>query len=83
MTEIQWIKSSFSQGNGNCVEVGRWNKSSFSNGASACIEVSAGHPADGDDVFLRESDDPGVIVRTTAVKWAAFIAGAKAGEFDL
>lgn len=78
MTEIQWRKSSYSQGNGNCVQVG-WTKSSFSNGSSACVEVRG----DDDAIYLRESDDPDMIVTTSRAKWEAFLAGAKAGEFDL
>ncbi|EGX60880.1 hypothetical protein SZN_05482 [Streptomyces zinciresistens K42] len=31
---------------------------------------------------MRESDNPDVIVTTTRAKLAAFLAGAKAGEFD-
>ncbi|ATW49695.1 DUF397 domain-containing protein [Streptomyces peucetius] len=55
-----------------------WRKSSFSADTGACIEV-----AEGDDcVFLRESDEPDVIVRTTRRKLRAFLEGAKAGEFD-
>lgn len=36
---IAWRKSSFSNGDTGCVEVG-WRKSSFSNGGSACVEVA-------------------------------------------
>lgn len=76
---IVWRKSSFSSGSGsNCVEVG-WAKSTFSNGSSACVEVRGSD----DSIYLRESDDPDTVVTTSRVKWAAFIAGAKAGEFDL
>ncbi|MEU6484450.1 DUF397 domain-containing protein [Streptomyces sp. NPDC046887] len=55
-----------------------WRKSSYSGEANNCIEMAT---ADG-EVLLRESDDPGVVVRTTKSKLAAFLAGAKAGEFD-
>ncbi|MFE4357057.1 MULTISPECIES: DUF397 domain-containing protein [unclassified Kitasatospora] len=58
-----------------------WQKSSFSNadGGSTCVELAA----EGNDVrFLRESDDPSVIVTTTTTKLRAFLLGAKAGEFD-
>lgn len=56
----------------------RWRKSSFSADTGACIEVAE----KGDFVFLRESDEPDVIVRTTRRKLRAFVEGAKAGEFD-
>ncbi|MFJ7276597.1 DUF397 domain-containing protein [Kitasatospora sp. NPDC098663] len=58
-----------------------WQKSSFSDadGGSTCLELAAGV----DSLrHLRESDDPAIIVTTTAAKLRAFILGAKAGEFD-
>ncbi|MEU8974472.1 DUF397 domain-containing protein [Streptomyces monashensis] len=55
-----------------------WRKSSFSADTGNCIEI-AEH--DG-YVFLRESDDPELVVRTTRRKLRAFLDGAKAGEFD-
>ncbi|MFJ3791877.1 DUF397 domain-containing protein [Kitasatospora sp. NPDC090091] len=58
-----------------------WQKSSFSGaeGADNCLELASGV---GDLRHLRESDDPDVIVTTTAARLRAFILGAKAGEFD-
>ncbi|MER7771892.1 DUF397 domain-containing protein [Kitasatospora sp. NPDC096140] len=55
-----------------------WRKSSFSEAASNCVEVRAVNEV----IELRESDDGDVIVRTTPAKFAAFLRGAKAGEFD-
>ncbi|MGW3184530.1 DUF397 domain-containing protein [Kitasatospora sp. NPDC001119] len=55
-----------------------WQKSSFSEANNNCVEVRA---ADG-VVELRESDEGDVIVRTTHPKFANFLQGAKAGEFD-
>ncbi|WP_405778444.1 DUF397 domain-containing protein [Streptomyces sp. NBC_00859] len=55
-----------------------WRKSSFSEQAGNCLELAV---VDG-DVLVRESDDPAVVVRTTPAKLAAFLAGAKSGEFD-
>ncbi|WP_030055506.1 MULTISPECIES: DUF397 domain-containing protein [Streptomyces] len=55
-----------------------WQKSSYSGSNSDCVEVRAV-----DEVIeLRESDEGDVIVRTTAPRFAAFLRGAKAGEFD-
>jgi hypothetical protein len=55
-----------------------WRKSSFSADTGSCIEI-----AEGDGwIFLRESDDPDVVVRTDRGKLRAFLEGAKAGEFD-
>ncbi|MBV2152742.1 DUF397 domain-containing protein [Kitasatospora sp. SUK 42] len=55
-----------------------WQKSSYSAANSECVEVRVVDGA----VELRESDDGDVIVRTTPVKFAAFLQGARAGEFD-
>ncbi|MDH6143952.1 hypothetical protein P3T35_005987 [Kitasatospora sp. GP30] len=55
-----------------------WQKSSFSGNSNECIEVRA---VDG-TVEVRESDSPEVIIRTTPAKWAKFLLGARAGEFD-
>ncbi|MFD7588697.1 DUF397 domain-containing protein [Kitasatospora sp. NPDC059811] len=58
-----------------------WKKSSFSGGddGQACLELALG----ADDILhLRESDDPDVIITTTAPKLRTFVLGAQAGEFD-
>lgn len=57
----------------------RWQKSSFSTDAEGnCLELAP----QGDEILMRESDSPEVIVTTTPAKLAAFLAGVKAGEFD-
>ncbi|MFG2906446.1 DUF397 domain-containing protein [Kitasatospora sp. NPDC048286] len=58
-----------------------WQKSSFSDadGGSTCVELATGGA---DDRHLRESDDPSVVITTSAAKLRAFLRGAKAGEFD-
>ncbi|MCX4724601.1 DUF397 domain-containing protein [Streptomyces sp. NPDC090052] len=55
-----------------------WQKSSFSNGQEQCVEIAerAG------EILMRESDDPGAVAATSREKFAAFIQGVKAGEFD-
>jgi hypothetical protein len=55
-----------------------WTKSSFSSDTGACVEVAG----EGCSVFLRESDDPGVMVRITRRELRAFLEGVKAGESD-
>ncbi|MBD0695699.1 DUF397 domain-containing protein [Streptomyces sp. CBMA123] len=55
-----------------------WQKSSFSEANNNCVEVRALEGA----VELRESDEGEVIVRTTRLKFSAFLEAAKAGEFD-
>jgi hypothetical protein len=57
-----------------------WRKSSFSNGGDNCVEVAA----NGGTVAVRDSKDRGQTPLVfTRDEWAAFLAGAKAGEFDL
>lgn len=56
----------------------QWRKSSHSEPMGNCLELAV---VDG-RILVRESDDPGVVVSTTPAKLAAFLAGAKAGEFD-
>jgi hypothetical protein len=57
-----------------------WQKSSYSGSDSNqnCVELAGAAGM----VLVRESDDPGVIVRTTRDKLRAFVLGVKAGEFD-
>ncbi|MFG2404999.1 DUF397 domain-containing protein [Streptomyces brevispora] len=56
----------------------QWRKSSFSEQSGNCLELAVV----GGDVLVRESDDPGVVIRTTPEKLRAFLAGARDGEFD-
>ena len=47
--------------------------------AGTCVEVASV----GEGVAVRDSKDQnGPILRFTPQEWAAFLAGAKAGEFD-
>ncbi|MFF2526584.1 DUF397 domain-containing protein [Streptomyces liangshanensis] len=55
-----------------------WQKSSFSDAGAQCVEIAERDGA----IVIRESDDPNVIATTSRAKFAAFIAGVKAGEFD-
>jgi hypothetical protein len=56
-----------------------WRKSSLSGSQGDCVEVAA--LADG-GAAVRDSKDPeGAVLRFTAAEWAAFLGGAKAGEF--
>ncbi|MGW0580352.1 DUF397 domain-containing protein [Streptomyces sp. NPDC002920] len=58
----------------------RWTKSSHSNAEGNCVEVA---PLDGGGVALRNSRDPdGPALVYTPAEIAAFLAGAKDGEFD-
>ncbi|MGW4892000.1 DUF397 domain-containing protein [Kitasatospora sp. NPDC004240] len=55
-----------------------WQKSTYSGANDECVEVRA---LDG-LIEIRESDDGDHIVRTTPAKFAKFLQGIKAGEFD-
>ncbi|MFD3481806.1 DUF397 domain-containing protein [Streptomyces sp. NPDC058665] len=55
-----------------------WQKSSFSEGGAQCVEIAAHNG----EILMRESDDPNVVTTTSRNKFAAFVAGVKAGEFD-
>jgi Domain of unknown function (DUF397) len=72
-----WKRSSYSMGNGDCVEVdAAWRKSSYSE-ANGCVEVARPGP-----VLVRDSKDPdGPVLSFTPGEWAAFTAGVRAGEF--
>jgi len=57
-----------------------WRKSSASNPSGDCIEVAA---LDSGAVAVRNSRDPqGPALVYTRAEIAAFVAGAKDGEFD-
>jgi len=56
----------------------KWIKASSSYGSGACIEVAP----DGDLIALRNSRNPGVVLHYTSDELAAFLDGAKRGEFD-
>ncbi|HEV2634572.1 MAG TPA: DUF397 domain-containing protein [Actinocrinis sp.] len=60
----------------------RWSRSSFcgGSGAGTCVEVAV---VDG-GIAVRDGKDPSrPALRFTAEEWIAFLAGARAGEFDL
>ncbi|WP_405677705.1 DUF397 domain-containing protein [Streptomyces sp. NBC_01511] len=55
-----------------------WQKSSFSGDGPQCVEIAEHNGG----ILVRESDDPNTVTTTSREKFAAFIAGVKAGEFD-
>lgn len=59
----------------------RWRRAARCSGVnSTCVEVAA--TADG--VAVRDSKDPsGPVLRFTAEEWRVFVAGVRAGEFDV
>jgi hypothetical protein len=59
---------------------GPWRKSKASNSSGACVEVAA---LPGGDVAVRNSRHPsGPALVYTRAEIAAFLAGARSGEFD-
>jgi hypothetical protein len=70
------VKSSFSGGNGNCVDV--TVKSSFSGNSGNCVNV--GH--DKAENTLEVTDEHGNTTYFNRDEWDAFIKGVKNNEFD-
>ncbi|MFU8849459.1 DUF397 domain-containing protein [Micromonospora sp. SL1-18] len=59
-----------------------WRKSTKSDGGSNCVEVS--DAVGGSTMLVRDSKDrSGPILTFDNTGWTSFIAGAKAGQFDL
>ena len=57
-----------------------WRKSTLST-TNGCVEVAVV----GDRIAVRDSkqEGRGPVLEFTAVEWAAFVGGVRAGEFDL
>jgi hypothetical protein len=55
-----------------------WRKSSFCD-SSQCAEVEIR----GQHVMIRRSDGQSAVLTFSPDEWAAFVAGVKAGEFDV
>ena len=64
-----WRKASYSNGSGNCVEVGQWRKATYSNGSGDCVEVADGASM----VLVRDTKDrDGGKLASTATVWRSF-----------
>ena len=72
----RWRKSSYSGGNGECVEVATgWRKSSYSDGNGDCVEV-----ADTDRrIAVRDTKqrDHGPVLEFATDAWRQFLAETK------
>ncbi|MET8627012.1 DUF397 domain-containing protein [Kitasatospora sp. NPDC004669] len=88
LTAVRWMKSSFSQQGGNCVEVAvvpldlagaQWVKSRHSGNGGNCIEVAPDAPG---VMPVRDSKDPeGAVLLFPIEAWRSFVAATAAGEF--
>jgi len=64
----------------NIIDGLQWRKAAASTANGACVELAAGGA---DAVHLRDSKDPhGAVLTFTRKEIAAFLSGAKGGEFD-
>lgn len=55
-----------------------WRKSSFSTDAANCVELAAVD----NGIHMRESDEPGTVIRTTPAALGSFIRAVKTGRLD-
>jgi hypothetical protein len=72
-----WRKSSFSTGNGECVEVGTsWRKSAHSGSDGNCVEVGTAAPC----VCIRDTkqNGEGPVLHVPAGAWQAFLTEIRA-----
>lgn len=82
--ELKWRKADASNPSGSCVELA-WHNASACGVNGECVEVSR-QPAEtgtGYVVAMRDSKNPdGPVLEFTQAEIAAFLDGAKKGEFD-
>lgn len=55
-----------------------WIKASVSSTINACVELAV----DNDSILIRDSKNPGPFLSYSRIEIAAFLDGAKRGEFD-
>jgi hypothetical protein len=68
-TDVTWRTSSYSGGQGNCIEVG-WRTSSHPAGEGNCVEI-ANAP---ENIQVRDTKDrPGGTLTVSLTQWNAFI----------
>ena len=84
LTHAQWRKSSYSGGNGACIEVAympaRWRKRNRSSANGACVEVADLPEA----IAVRDSKDPaGPKLIFTPAGWQEFVSAVAEGRAEL
>ncbi|MGH8792191.1 MAG: DUF397 domain-containing protein [Stackebrandtia sp.] len=74
----RWVKSSRTQGNGQCVEAAvTWVKSTRTTSNGQCVEVAAVS----DNVFTRDSKDPsGPVLRMSRAEWSGLLSTLREAE---
>ncbi|MHC5902643.1 DUF397 domain-containing protein [Streptomyces sp. S6] len=82
-TEVffRWVKSSYSNNGGDCVEVALWTKSSYSNPGNGgdCVEVALNLAVQGTAVPVRDSKSPdGPILGFSTSAFTSFTESLKA-----
>ncbi|MCX4906532.1 DUF397 domain-containing protein [Streptomyces sp. NBC_00878] len=75
-TDLDWFKSSYSGGEGECVELAvQWTKSSYSGSEGECVEIAvaqtAATPA---TIHIRDSKTPtSATLKVAPAPWATFL----------
>ncbi|MDQ1027252.1 hypothetical protein QF035_004834 [Streptomyces umbrinus] len=81
-TDLDWFKSSYSGGEGECLEVAlQWSKSSYSGSEGECIEIAIAQtaPATPTTIHIRDSKTPTApTLKVTPTAWSAFLPYASA-----
>jgi hypothetical protein len=55
-----------------------WRKSTFSENQANCVELATAP----NGIRMRESDEPGTVIRTTPATLRSFIRAVKTGRLD-
>jgi hypothetical protein len=76
--EPRWRTSSYSGGNGACVEIAAWRKSSRSAANGNCLSIGYGQSVIGARDTKLEGDSPVLIF--SAAAWRIFTAQLKARQ---
>ncbi|QNP71408.1 DUF397 domain-containing protein [Streptomyces roseirectus] len=77
---LRWVKSSYSDNGGNCVEVALWAKSSYSDNGGDCVEIAVNMAPQG-TVPIRDSKTPhGPELAISAPAFTSFTESLKADK---
>ncbi|MFD7405110.1 DUF397 domain-containing protein [Streptomyces sp. NPDC059866] len=71
-TDLDWFRSSYSGGEGECVEIAlKWTKSSYSgSGGGECLEIAPTPTT----IHIRDSKTPtGPTITLSSPAWTAFL----------